>query len=566
MSMQKDMLRKLAEVVGEKQVLTHADDKAWYIKGFRVGRGEALAVALPQTLLQLWQTLQICVAHDVIVLMQASNTGVTGGSTPDGNDYDRDIVIISTRQLKGVQVIDQARQVIAFPGTTLTELEHTLQPLGREPHSVIGSSCIGASVVGGICNNSGGSLIRRGPAFTEKSLFARIHDDGRLEMVNHLGIELGDTPEVMLENLTQQRYQTGEQPDWQGKIWADDYADRLRDVAADSPARFNGDLRYLHDSSGSAGKVVVFAVRLPTFEASTGSDTFYIGTNDESVLVALRRFLLTKMSELPLQAEYIHRNAFDLTVRYAKHMYLAIRKLGPQAIPQMMANKAKWDVRVSHLKFLPRNFVDRVLQFFNQLTPSFIAPRIMDYRSEYQHHLMIKVESPQTAELQSLLQQFFAEQPGGFFLCNAREAADAFLVRFGVGGCTISYCDALGYNPNERLVAFDVALRRNDDAWRLTLPDHLAAQVQVDSCCGHFFCFVNHQDYVLKPGYDAKVFKEEVKRYLEQRGAKYPAEHNVGHLYQASCEHVEHWKQLDPTNSCNPGIGKTSKKKFWREM
>jgi D-lactate dehydrogenase len=272
------------------------------------------------------------------------------------------------------------------------------------------------------------------------------------------------------------------------------------------------------------------------------------------------------MSELPLQAEYIHRNAFDLTVRYAKHMYLAIRKLGPQAIPQMMANKAKWDVHVSHLKFLPRNFVDRVLQFFNQLTPSFIAPRIMDYRSEYQHHLMIKVESPQTAELQSLLQQFFAEQQGGFFRCNTREAADAFLVRFGVGGCTISYCDALGYNPNERLVAFDVALRRNDDAWRLTLPDHLAAQVQVDSCCGHFFCFVNHQDYVLKPGYDAKVFKEEVKRYLEQRGAKYPAEHNVGHLYQASCEHVAHWKQLDPTNSCNPGIGKTSKKKFWREM
>jgi D-lactate dehydrogenase len=23
-------------------------------------------------------------------------------------------------------------------------------------------------------------------------------------------------------------------------------------------------------------------------------------------------------------------------------------------------------------------------------------------------------------------------------------------------------------------------------------------------------------------------------------------------------------RQLDPTNSCNPGIGKTSKKKFWQ--
>ena len=563
MTSQKELLRQLADASGQKQLLTHQDDKAWYTRGFRVGQGEALAVVLPLTLQALWKPLQVCVAHAAIVLMQASNTGVTGGSTPDGSDYDRDVIIISTRRLKGVQVIDDNRQVIAFPGTTLTELEQTLQPLGREPHSVIGSSCSGASVVGGVCNNSGGSLIRRGPAFTEKSLFARIHDDGRLEMVNHLGIDLGETPEAMLDNLTRQQYRTGDRPDWQGKIWADDYADRLRDVDADSPARFNGDLRYLHDSAGSAGKVVVFAVRLPTFAASAGSETFYMGSNDERELVALRRFLLTRMSELPQQAEYIHRGAFDMTVRYAKHMYLAIRRLGPQAIPRLMANKAKWDIRVGHLKLLPRNAVDRALQLFNQLTPAFVAPRIMAWRDGYEHHLMIKVESAQADELQALLAEFFRERSGDFFRCDAREAADAFLVRFGVGGCTISYCDALGYNPNERLVAFDVALRRNDDAWRLELPPALAAQVEVDSCCGHFFCFVNHQDYVLKEDVDAGAFKAEVMAYLEQRGAKYPAEHNVGHLYHASCEHVAHWQQLDPTNSCNPGIGKTSKKKFW---
>ncbi|MFC3217356.1 hypothetical protein [Comamonas sp. JC664] len=50
-----------------------------------------------------------------------------------------------------------------LPGPTLDKLEQVLAPLGREPHSVIGSSCIGASVLGGICNNSGGSLVRRGP-------------------------------------------------------------------------------------------------------------------------------------------------------------------------------------------------------------------------------------------------------------------------------------------------------------------------------------------------------------------------------------------------------------------
>ncbi|MCZ3019064.1 D-lactate dehydrogenase, partial [Acinetobacter baumannii] len=86
----------------------------------------------------------------------------------------------------------------------------------REPHSVIGSSCIGASVIGGICNNSGGSLIRRGPAFTEKSLYAAIDEQGQLQLINHLGIELGETPEEILGNLVSKHYTTGDAADWQG--------------------------------------------------------------------------------------------------------------------------------------------------------------------------------------------------------------------------------------------------------------------------------------------------------------------------------------------------------------
>lgn len=557
------VITRLEQVLGKEQVLTREDSKAYYTKGFRVGGGNALAVAIPQTLMQLWQVLQACVACDTIILMQAANTGVTGGSTPDGADYDREVVIVSTRRLKGVQVIDQARQVLAFPGSTLTELEKALLPHGKEPHSVIGSSCIGASVIGGVCNNSGGSLIRRGPAFTEKSLFARINADGSLQLVNHLGIELGSTPEEMIANLESQQFTTGTAPDWEGKIWADDYAAILRNVDADTPTRYNGNVQYLHDSSGSAGKIAVFAVRLSTFDASDRTRTFYIGTNDETELVALRRYLLEGLSELPLQAEYIHRDAFDLTVRYAKHMYWAINRFGPEALPQLMANKAKWDIRVKNLKILPANFVDKVLQFANNVTPKGVAPRILDYRERFEHHLMIKAEARHADELQRLLHTFFSNRSGQYFACDAREERDAFLVRFGVGGCTISYCDYKGINTDRRLVAFDVALRRNDTEWRIKLPQALQDQVQEDSCCGHFFCFVNHQDYILKPGVDALAFKHDVLEYLDRRGAKYPAEHNVGHLYHASCEHESHMRQLDPTNSCNPGIGKTSKKKFW---
>ncbi|MBF6637354.1 D-lactate dehydrogenase [Rouxiella silvae] len=557
------IIAQLQQILNAEQLLTRENDKAYYTKGFRVGQGQALAVAIPETLLQLWQVLKACVACDKIILMQASNTGVTGGSTPDGNDYDREVVIVSTRRIKGVQVIDNAQQVIAFPGSTLTELEKALHPHQKEPHSVIGSSCIGASVVGGVCNNSGGSLIRRGPAFTEKSLFAQINNDGVLSLVNHLGVFLGTTPEEMITRLESQDYTTGTEADWEGKIWADDYASVIRDVEANSPTRFNGNAQYLHDSAGSAGKVAVFAVRLSTFDRGDTTQTYYIGTNDEKELVDLRRYLLQNLKELPQQAEYIHRHAFDMTVRYSKHVYWAIDRLGPEALPSLMAKKARWDVRVKKTGLLPLNFVDKVLQTVNNLTPKRVAKRILDYRDQFEHHLMIKTEARHAPELQRLLTPFFAGREGQFFACDEREEKDAFLVRFGVGGCTVSYCDSKGIDTNQRLMAFDVALRRNDDQWRIVLPPHLQAQVLEDSCCGHFFCFVNHQDYILKAGVDPQVFKHEVLEYLDQRGARYPAEHNVGHQYHASDEYEQHMRQLDPTNSCNPGIGKTSKNKFW---
>ncbi|MCP5645178.1 D-lactate dehydrogenase, partial [Klebsiella pneumoniae] len=82
-----------------------------------------------------------------------------------------------------------------------------LAQFNREPHSVIGSSCIGASVLGGVCNNSGGALVRRGPAYTELALYARVNESGELELVNHLGVNLGQTPEEILSNLENKNYQ-----------------------------------------------------------------------------------------------------------------------------------------------------------------------------------------------------------------------------------------------------------------------------------------------------------------------------------------------------------------------
>ena len=48
---------------------------------------------------------------------------------------------------------------------------------------------------------------------------------------------------------------------------------------------------------------------------------------------------------------------------------------------------------------------------------------------------------------------------------------------------------------------------------------------------------------------------------LDEKGAKYPAEHNVGHMYEAEQTLKAFYDQLDPTNTFNPGIGKTTRKR-----
>ena len=211
--------------------------------------------------MHFWKILEICIFFDRIIIIQAANTGLTGGSTPCGDDYDRDVIIISTVNINQLILLNKAQQVIAFPGTTLYELEEKLLPLGRGPHSIIGSSCIGASVVGGVCNNSGGALVKRGPAYTELSLYAQISAKGELTLINDLGIQLGDTPEQILTNLQDHNYNK-DQIQFPDKLASDnEYQDRIRDINANSPARFNADERRLNGASGCAGKIAVFAVR-----------------------------------------------------------------------------------------------------------------------------------------------------------------------------------------------------------------------------------------------------------------------------------------------------------------
>ncbi len=555
------LISQLQSIVGDSNVITNPAKMTPYSKGFRFGAGEAMAVVRPATLLEIWQLLNACVEADVAIIMQAANTGLTGGSTPDGNDYDRPIVIINTMRIDQIQLIDEAKQIIGLPGSTLFGLEETLKPYGREPHSVIGSSCIGASIVGGVCNNSGGALVQRGPAYTELSLFAQIEANGELSLVNNLGIKLGDSPEEILSNLQYKRYSQGD-IQYSDKLASDNvYHARVREVDADTPARFNNDGRRLHESSGCAGKLAVFAVRLDTYPIKK-QQVFYVGTNDSQVLETMRRDILTSFKTLPVSGEYLHRDCYAVSKKYGKDTFWVIDKFGSKFIPKLFSLKRTVDRIASNFKFLPAKLSEVVMQWMSYLLPSHLPKRMEDYHQRYQHHWILEMSGVGIDEAREYLNTFFKDNEGDFFVCTPEEGDKAILHRFVAGGAIGRYY-ALKKHEVGAMMTVDVALRRNEAEWFEQLPPEVDALISDKFYYGHLFCHVMHQNYVLKKGVDAKALKQKILDSFDARGAEYPAEHNVGHEYHAKDTLKNFYRELDPTNSFNPGIGKTSKLRNW---
>ena len=563
MNFKNKLVNDLKAITGDKYILTAQWSKQHYCKGWRYGEGEALAVAKPATLLEIWKLLQICVEADIIVIMQAANTGLTGGSTPDGNDYDRPIVIISTMRIDSIQIINEGKQIIGFSGSTLFGLENKLEPHGREPHSVIGSSCIGASIVGGICNNSGGALVKRGPAYTELSLYAQINLQGELLLVNDLGIELGDTPEEILTNLQTHNY-TKDQIQFPDKLASDnEYHKRVREVDASTPARFNADGRRLYGASGCAGKIAVFAVRLDTYPIPKRQQVFYVGTNSPYVLGKIRKDILSQFEHLPTSGEYLHRDCYDAAKKYSKDTFVAIDKMGPNFIPKLFEFKRKVDLFAEKFKFLPDKFSDRMMQFLSNFWPNHLPNRMEEYRDQYEHHWVIEMSDKGIEEAKAYFEKFFKENEGNFFECTKKEAKKAILHRF-VAASAVGRYYAINKNKSGGMMSMDIAFPRNEKDWFEKLPPEIDDLLEMKLYYGHLFCHVLHQNYIVKKGVDADALKEKLLKTYDARGAEYPAEHNVGHEYFAKPSLSNFYKKLDPTNGFNPGIGRTSKLKYWK--
>ena len=557
------MIQELIDIIGTKYVITASWRKTPYSKGWRYGNGEAFAVLRPGSLIELWKILKVCLKADVIVIMQAANTGLTGGSTPNSNDYDRPIVIVNTLRIDDIQLINEGKQIIGFSGSSLYDLEKKLEPINREPHSIIGSTSIGASIVGGVCNNSGGSLVQRGPAFTELALYAKVNIDGELELINELEINLGSNPEEILNNLQNKNYDKLDVINSNKSASDNKYSEIVRQVKSTIPARYNADERLLHNVSGCAGKLAVFAVRLDTYPKPKKNQVFYVGSNNPDDFWKIRRDILKTFKTLPTLGDYVHRDCYDAAKKYSKDTFLVIEKLGTNFLPTLFELKRKVDIIASKFKFFPDHFSDRLMQFLSNFWPNHLPKNMEEFRDLYEHHWIIEMSDNGINEAKEYFNNFFKDKKGDYFLCNKKEGKKAMLHRY-VSASAIGRYHNINKSKHGEMLSLDIAFPRNEKNWFEKLSPEIDELLEMKLYYGHLFCHVQHLNYIVKKGVDGEALKEKLLNTYKERGAEYPAEHNVGHEYFANPTLLKFYKELDPTNFFNPGIGKTSKLKNWK--
>ena len=203
------------------------------------------------------------------------------------------------------------------------------------------------------------------------------------------------------------------------------------------------------------------------------------------------------------------------------------------------------------------------MQFLSLFWPNHLPKRIEKFRKRFDHHWIIEMSDEGIDEARVYFKKFFKNSEGDFFECTEKEGKKAILHRFTAASAFGRY-SKIHENKIGGQMSMDIAFPRNEKNWFEKLPPDLEDSFELKFYYGHLFCHVLHQNYIIKKGLDPKKIKEKMFEIYDRRGAEYPSEHNVGHEYVAKKDLLNFYKELDPTNSFNSGIGFSSKNKFWK--
>lgn len=183
---------------------------------------------------------------------------------------------------------------------------------------------------------------------------------------------------------------------------------------------------------------MLLAMRLDTFPVETDTATFNVGSNDPGEQTKIRRHVLSTFESLPLEGEYVHREAFEVAERYGKDTFLAIRYLGTDRLLMMFAMKGRFDAFCERFKFLPHDICDRIMQKIASMLPKHLPKWLYDYHARFDH-LILKMGGSGIKEARDYLFEIFPTDQGDYFECGNAEGEMAFLHRFAVAGGSNRY-------------------------------------------------------------------------------------------------------------------------------
>jgi D-lactate dehydrogenase len=302
---------KLSGIVGPTHVERFVEQR-----GARIGQGVAFVVVRPGTIAEAVDALQACVDADVCVVPQGANTGLTGASVPRGVEagVDRPTVVLSLTRLDHVMPIDNGERMVCLAGAGIHSVLQKAQARRRESHSVLGSIFLNPTTAAGVALGSGGTQLRKGPVFTERVLYARVNGDGKVELVNTLGLKAADGEAALLSKLSNGAVSDADvQPHCALAASQTSYA---RSVCACDGHDGRHVARYNASTCGpepnrSEGKVLILASVHDTFPKPARPSTLWLSVPDLATAQQLKRDVCLGggPAQLPTSCEYMDRDA-----------------------------------------------------------------------------------------------------------------------------------------------------------------------------------------------------------------------------------------------------------------
>ena len=171
------LVRRLAGIVGEAQVLTDPETVASYETDWtRRWTGRARCVVRPAGTGEVAAVLGACADAGAPVVPQGGNTGLVGGGVPRGGE-----VVLSLARLDDLEPVDEAAaQVTVGAGATLTAVRDHATPHGLDV-GVDLTPRDTATIGGMVATNAGGiHVIRHGPMRRQVAGLEAVLADGRV--------------------------------------------------------------------------------------------------------------------------------------------------------------------------------------------------------------------------------------------------------------------------------------------------------------------------------------------------------------------------------------------------